>query len=112
MPNKDFSAMLKYLRNRSGLTQMEIAKKLGVAKSTISMYENGQREPEFETLEALADYFNVTMDFLLGRDMNNPATAMSDGITNDERAFVERFRRLSSERKTLLLAQLQAWQDI
>ena len=65
MPNKDFAAMLKYLRNRSGLTQMEIAKKLGVAKSTISMYENGQREPEFETLESLADYFNVTMDFLL-----------------------------------------------
>lgn len=104
--------MLKYLRNRSGLTQMDLAKKLGVAKSTISMYENGQREPEFETLEALADYFNVTMDFLLGRDVKNPATDTSDGITNDERAFVERFRLLSSERKSLLLAQLQAWQDI
>lgn len=63
-----FSEMLKYLRTRESLSQSELADKLGVAKSTISMYEVGKREPDFETLEAIADLFNVDMNFLLGKD--------------------------------------------
>lgn len=63
-----FKEMLKYLRNRENLSQAELAEKLGVAKSTISMYEVGRREPDFETLEAIADFFNVDMNFLLGKD--------------------------------------------
>ena len=63
-----FKDMLKYLRNRDKLSQSELAEKLGVAKSTIRMYEVGKREPDFETLEAIADLFNVDMNFLLGKD--------------------------------------------
>ena len=63
-----FKEMLKYLRVRDNLSQAELADKLGVAKSTISMYEVGKHEPDFETLEAIADFFNVDMNFLLGKD--------------------------------------------
>lgn len=63
----DFKSMLKYLRAREGLSQADLAKKLGVAKSTISMYELGKREPDFETMESLADLFNVDMNFLHGK---------------------------------------------
>ena len=63
-----FKEMLKYLRVRDNLSQAELADKLGVAKSTISMYEVGKREPDFETLEAIADFFNVDINFLLGKD--------------------------------------------
>lgn len=56
-----FGARLRYLRKSENTTQQELADSIGVAKSTISMYENGQREPDFETLEALADHFNVDM---------------------------------------------------
>lgn len=63
-----FKDMLKYLRSRENLSQAELAEKLGVAKSTISMYEVGKREPDFETLEAIADLFNVDMNFLLGKE--------------------------------------------
>lgn len=63
-----FKEMLKYLRTRENMSQAELAEKLGVAKSTISMYEVGRREPDFETLEAIADLFNVDMNFLLGKD--------------------------------------------
>ena len=52
---------LRYLRKQDRITQQQLADSIGVAKSTISMYENGQREPDFETLESLADYFNVDM---------------------------------------------------
>lgn len=52
----DFESVFKRLRLAGGLTQTEMAEKLGVSKSTISMYENGNREPDFETLEKIADF--------------------------------------------------------
>ena len=64
----DFSESLIRLRKQDGLTQEQLAKALGMAKSSISMYENGKRIPSFEVAEAMADFFNVNMDELCGRD--------------------------------------------
>lgn len=63
----NFQNIFKRLRSSSGLTQAEMAEKLGISRSTIGMYETGAREPDFETLEKIADFFNVDTDFLLGR---------------------------------------------
>lgn len=62
-----FAANLKKLREDNDLTQDMLSRVLGIAKSTISMYENGNREPDFETLALIADHFNVDMNFLLNR---------------------------------------------
>lgn len=62
-----FGQRLKQLRCEHNLTQDELAKSIKISKSSINMYERGEREPKFETLEAIADYFNVDMDYLLGR---------------------------------------------
>jgi len=62
-----FGDALKQLRLESKLTQKELAHIIGVSESTIGMYERNQREPAFEVLEAIADYFNVDMDYLTGR---------------------------------------------
>ena len=64
----EFSKILRELRTTRDKTQDELAKALDVSKSAISMYENGNRKPDFETLEAIADYFNVDIDYLLGRE--------------------------------------------
>lgn len=53
---------------RANLSQSELAEKLGVAASTISMYEVGKREPDFETEEKIADFFNTDLNTLRGRD--------------------------------------------
>lgn len=63
----NFQNIFKRLRTSSGLTQVEMAEKLGISRSTIGMYETGAREPDFETLEKIADFFNVDTDYLLGR---------------------------------------------
>lgn len=63
-----FSDRLRTLRKERGLSQQELAKQLRcVSKSSVNMYERGEREPNFETLEVIADYFNVDMDYLLGK---------------------------------------------
>lgn len=67
-----FSDNLKRLRKEINFTQEELAKALNVTKSRINMYECGEREPNFEMLESIADYFNVDMNYLLGEtDVKN-----------------------------------------
>lgn len=63
-----FPERLKFLRTQKGLSQQALAERLGcVSKSSINMYERGDREPGLETIEAIADFFNVDLDYLLGK---------------------------------------------
>lgn len=62
----DFSTRLKYLRKKTGQSQQALATELNISKSSVNMYERGEREPNFETLEKIADYFNVDMNYLTG----------------------------------------------
>lgn len=64
---KEFKDVLRFLRTSHNYTQDELSKKLGVSRSRVSMYERGEREPDIETLELLSDFFNVDMNFLLGK---------------------------------------------
>lgn len=58
---------IRLLRNEKGVSQEELSKVIGVTTSAISMYETGARKPSYEVISRLADYFNVTMDFIVGR---------------------------------------------
>lgn len=62
-----FSKRLIELRNREKLTQKELAAKLNLGRGALSLYEIGQREPDLQTIKNMADYFNVSTDYLLGR---------------------------------------------
>lgn len=62
-----FKDRFKDLRNESGLTQFEIGKILKVSQRTVSNYELGDRFPDEQLLNSIADFFNVSVDFLLGR---------------------------------------------
>ena len=63
----NFKSVFKSLRTENGYTQDGLADMLGISRSAVSMYENGNREPDLKTLEAIADLFKVDMDYLLGR---------------------------------------------
>lgn len=62
-----FASRLRRLRERKGMTQKDIANHFQLGESTVSMYEQGKREPDFDLLERIADYFEVSTDYLLGR---------------------------------------------
>ncbi len=71
---------LRELRNKSGLTQNEIANKLGVSGQTILNWENGIYEPKINQLIQLADLFEVSVDYLIERQANNKRV---DAICNE-----------------------------
>ena len=58
---------LKELRESRGISQVRLAIELDLNQNTISRYENGAREADYKTLIAIADYFQVSLDYLLGR---------------------------------------------
>lgn len=62
-----FGDRLEKLREKTGLSQGEVAKRLGMARTTYSGYENNAREPDQKTLDKLATFFDVSVDYLLGR---------------------------------------------
>ncbi len=63
-----FNENLKIARERKGISQKELAEAIGVAKSTYSLYESGNREPNVQTIKKIADVLNVSADTLLGID--------------------------------------------
>lgn len=62
-----FAERLRSLRQEKGWSQQRLADNLKLSKSSVNMYERGEREPGFETMEAIADLFNVDMNYLYGR---------------------------------------------
>lgn len=60
-----FGERIAKLRKKKRLTQLELAKRLNISKSTLGMYEINKREPNFEMLIQLAEYFEVTLDYLI-----------------------------------------------
>lgn len=109
-----FSNRLRSLRQERGLTQDELAKSFGISKSTVSMYENGNREPDFETLEMIADFFNVDMNYLLGNQSEKTTTSVyqpnkTPYLTASEQELLTNFRQLNEEGQELVLKAARSY---
>lgn len=70
MDSMSFAKRIKQLRIDNNLTQKDIADELGMTPTGISYWESGNAVPNYETLKKLADFFNVSMDFLTGNESN------------------------------------------
>ena len=68
---------LRGLREQRGLSQGEAAKRIGIARTTYSNYEAGNREPDIDTLIRMADFYDVSIDYLVGR-ANDPKMTFSE----------------------------------
>lgn len=77
---------LKTLRIENHLRQDQVARLVNVDKSSISLYETGMRQPSYTTLVRLADVFNVSTDYLLGRKNSSPLDL--SGLTAAEAAMI------------------------
>lgn len=98
---------LKQLRKENGLTQTELAKKLNIGQTTIAAYENGTHDPQIFSLIAYANFFNCSVDYLLGREedfVSTPVVA-NEPLTKSEKQLLGIYRSLTEELRTLLIEQ-------
>lgn len=65
---KKFCEILRELRSQKGITLQELAKSCGLSTRTMIRYEQGERLPDIETAKIIADYFDVSLDYLVGRE--------------------------------------------
>ena len=86
-----------HLRERRGLTQEDLAAKLGISRSALSHYEKDRRQPDFETLKKIANFFNVSIDYLLNQ-IDDPVTPVKDikqfisSLELSDKALLEKFQ--------------------
>ena len=81
---------LKYIRKGKHVSQEQLGHILGFGKNTISQYENGIREPNLDTLKKLSNYFNVSVDYLIGNDnLGNDAIPVQPMYTEKQKSCIE-----------------------
>lgn len=85
-----FGDLLKKARITAGLSQVELALKIGVAKSTLSLYESNKREPDVETIKKIASALDVDPNYLLGIER----TVSKQQLSNTELEIIKKYRQL------------------
>lgn len=100
---------LKELREQRKLNQEGLALKLNVSQSTISAYEVGERVPDLETLIAIADFFNVSLDYLAGLSDLKQQIRQTD-LSPNELEHLYTYRRLSDIDKEKINAYMDGLQ--
>lgn len=111
-----FRLRIKDLREAKGLSQSAFAKDFGVAQSTVGNWESGTREPNVDTIQKIADYFGVTVDYLLGRpsghvqafETENAPSPSSMATDQDIRRIARARKQMSPERQKAMMQVLEA----
>lgn len=102
-----FGSRLRSLRSQRGLTQKDFSKLLQLSESAIGMYERDQREPSLELVRRMADFFEVSIDYILGRDHyvseGRSRYSAAEHWTEEEReladAFIQTIRSRKAQKK-------------
>ena len=96
---------LEKLRITHNLTQVEVAERLGLAKMTYHNYETGRNEPNIKTLIKIADFYNITIDYLVGREFANDYGCLN----TEEQELLNNFRNMNNQAKIMLLGESKAF---
>ncbi|MBQ8134430.1 MAG: helix-turn-helix transcriptional regulator [Clostridia bacterium] len=92
---------LRLLRTKNNISQQQLAEIIGVTQQSINKYENHKIEPDIQTLIKLAEYFNTSVDYLIGHtDIDHVIeTVVSYDLNREEAILIEYYRRLSKKQK-------------
>lgn len=103
---------LKLLRKEKGVSQQKLADAIRVSQPSINKYENHNIEPDIQILIRMADYFDTSVDFLIGRTEEREANPQSDVcyLSTREREMLGQYRRLSKEQREVLEMLLKSYQ--
>ena len=93
---------LKELRKRKNLTQKELADNLGISKRTLRYWEKGEAQIKPNKAQALADYFGVSVGYLLGYEVNNKTDGLSDKIFDFQSEIIKNIRKMEYKEVVIL----------
>lgn len=103
-----FSKKLKGLRTLKGLQQQDVAEDLGLHKNTYHHYESGRSEPPFEVLIKIAEYYNISIDELIGLSQRENCIC---NLTKDELELIKYYRQCDSGAKGRLLGNAETYAE-
>lgn len=95
---------LEELRVNSGLTQKELAKLLNITNKAYWSYESGRTEPNIETLIKIADYFDVSLDYLCGRQNKN--LLFIDSLTQQKKELINLIKELDDDETLIAIGMI------
>ena len=97
-----FSERLKFLRKKAGMTQIELATAFNIANGTVGNWETGKRLPDYEMLKEISAYFSVSIDYLLGNDIN-PHNVQHVQQSMEEAVILKQLSELTPDEKKKVL---------
>lgn len=101
---------LKKLRNENNVTQQQLADAISVSQQSINKYENHNIEPDISTLIQMADYFNVTVDYLIGRTGDVCADkSCGSSLSRTELQIINKIRLLNKKQKDVLVSLIDSY---
>ncbi len=101
-----FSQKLKELRTRDDISQAKFAKEVGFSQSAIASWENETREPGINALIKIAQYFNTSVDYLVGLPTVTSQTEKPTDFSADELNLIKQYRLLQTGYQTLIAKQI------
>lgn len=102
---------LKELRIECGLKRSKVAEDLQMNAGTIANYENGIRQAPYECLIKFADYFDVSVDYLLGREEEQEILKTPSVLTAEETSLLAGYRKLGKLGKSRVAESIELWLD-
>jgi len=96
---------LKELRQKKGLSQAAVARAMGISRQNYSFYENNQRDPDTAMVKALAEFYEVSTDYLLGRDEPDTKRLLNNPEVQE---IANLYDKLPEDKKALVLAMARA----
>lgn len=102
---------LKFLRKNKGITQRQLADAIGISQQSINKYENHNIEPDIKTLIQIANYFNTSVDYLIGNtNIQHKIEFLSPyDLNNEESVLMNNFRHLSSTQRRCILTIIDSY---
>ncbi len=91
---------LKKLRTEFKISQQQLANAIGVSQQSVNKYENQDVEPDIAVLIKIADYFSVSVDYLIGR-ISSPDFAVSS-LSKDEKLIISKYKTLTKKEKEII----------
>ncbi len=104
---------LKFLRNKKGVSQQQLADVIGTSQQSINKYENQNIEPDIDTLINLAKYFNTSVDYLIGNsDIDHVIEqVMPYDLNETESDLLKKFRQLNTKEKESIAIIIENYLD-